>query len=333
MTSGHNMITSSITLNLNTWYYIVLTYKKGVGMTLYVNGEVVATKTPSESSTLNYNIQPSGTINPLYIGWFDYFKGVIDEVRIYPRSLSISQIQQRYNETKTGQTNSSTIVQAELKTGETWYCKVTPNDSHIDGETKTSNQIIIGQNNKPMAKDLKITPATPNTTDNLTAAYTYFDPDGDPENTTLTEIRWYRNGILVPELNSTLTVPSSFTSKGEVWYFTVRPSDGKEYGDIYQSPSVLIQNSPPTINSYYPLNDPTIKLGEPQDFNITCTDPDGDTLIIKWYINGTLKEEWNGYTSVTFLPDQAGVYTITVVVSDGQKPASHDWLLTVEEQS
>jgi len=431
MTSGHNMITSSITLNLNAWYHIVLTYKKSVGMTLYVNGEVVATKTPSESSTLNYNIQPSGTINPLYIGWFDYFKGVIDEVRIYPRSLSTSQIQQRYNETKTGQTNSSTIVQAELKTGETWYCKVTPNDSHIDGETKTSNQIIIGQNNKPMAKDLAITPAKPNTTENLTATYTYFDPDGDPENKTLTEIRWYRNGALVPELNNTLLVPSNYTLKGEIWYFTVKPSDGTTYGDIYKSPSVKIQNTPPqiitititpetaytnstlnaTITSYDADNDTitftyqwqkynetegtwqdipgatnqtlgpenfnkgdkikvictpydgeeygesqeaiitisnappeilsqypsekniTINKGDTQDFNVTCIDIDGDILTIEWYINGTLQQEWTGNTSVTFQPDQAGVYTITVVVSDGQEPTSHDWLLTVEEQS
>ena len=143
MVSGHNQITSSTTLNLNTWYHIVLTYKKNVGMALYLNGTLVASKTPSESSTLNYNIQPSGTINPLYIGWFDYFKGTIDEVRIYSRCLSQNQIVQRYNETKDGLSNSSTIVAAELQVGDVWTCKVTPNDSHQDGITKTSNQIII----------------------------------------------------------------------------------------------------------------------------------------------------------------------------------------------
>jgi membrane carboxypeptidase/penicillin-binding protein PbpC len=282
-----------------------------------------------------------------------------------------------------------------------------------------------------MAKDLAITPAKPNTTENLTATYTYFDPDGDPENKTLTEIRWYRNGALVPELNNTLIVPSNYTLKGEIWYFTVKPSDGTTYGDIYKSPSVKIQNTPPqiitititpdpaytnstlnaTITSYDADNDTitftyqwqkynetegtwqdipgatnqtlgpenfnkgdkikvictpydgeeygesqeaiitisnappeilshypsekniTINKGDTQDFNVTCIDIDGDILTIEWYINGTLQQEWTGNTSVTFQPDQAGVYTITVVVSDGQEPTSHDWLLTVEEQS
>ncbi|MEM2293913.1 MAG: DUF2341 domain-containing protein [Nitrososphaerota archaeon] len=329
MVSGHNMITSTTTLNLNTWYHIVLTYKKGSGMTLYVNGEEVAKKTLSESATLNYNIQPSGP-NPLYIGWFDYFKGTIDEIRIYPRSLTQSQIQQRYNETKDGQTNSSTIVAEELKTGEKWYCKVTPNDSHQDGTTKTSNTVTIGQNDKPIAKNLKITPTTPKTTDSLTATYTYFDPDGDPESGT--QIYWYRNGQLVPEINNTLTVPSSYTSKGETWYFTVKPSDGTEYGETQTSLIVTILNSSPEITSWYPLTDPVpILLGQSQEFNITYIDPDNDPVTIQWYINDTLIEEWTNYTSIIFVPEQAGTYIIEVIVSDQQSTDTHYWTLIVQE--
>ncbi|MEM2779950.1 MAG: DUF2341 domain-containing protein [Candidatus Bathyarchaeia archaeon] len=323
--SGHNMITTTTTLNLNTWYHIVLTYKKGSGMTLYVNGEEVARKTPSESVTLNYNIQPSGP-NPLYIGWFDYFKGTIDEIRIYPRSLTPQQIQQRYNETKDGQTNSSTIVAEELKTGEKWYCKITPNDSHQDGTTKTSNTVTIGQNDKPIAKNLKITPTTPKTTDDLTATYTYFDPDGDPESGT--QIYWYRNGQLVPELNNSLIVPSSYTTKGETWYFTVKPSDGTEYGETQTSPSVTITNSPPKIDSYFPETDPTINEGESQMFNITYSDNDNDPITIQWYLNGTLVSTNDNYTFEANYTS-AGTYNVKVVISDGQDEDSHEWTLTV----
>lgn len=141
--SGLNKIESSIALNLNTWYHVVLTYKKGVALTLYINGTPVAVKTPIDLPTLNYNIQKSGS-NSLYIGWFDYFKGKIDEVRIYPKCLSQSQIQQRYNETKAGSTESSTIVATELAIGDIWECKITPNDSYQDGITKSSNSIVIG---------------------------------------------------------------------------------------------------------------------------------------------------------------------------------------------
>jgi len=323
--SGHNMITTTTTLNLNTWYHIVLTYKKGSEMTLYINGIAVATKTATESPTLNYNIQPSGS-NPLYIGWFDYFKGTIDEIRIYPRSLTPQQIQQRYNETKDGQTNSSTIVAEELKTGEKWYCKITPNDSHQDGTTKTSNTVTIGQNDNPIAKNLKITPTTPKTTDDLTATYTYFDPDGDPESGT--QIYWYRNGQLVPELNNSLIVPSSYTTKGETWYFTVKPSDGTEYGETQTSPSVTITNSPPKIDSYFPETDPTINEGESQMFNITYSDNDNDPITIQWYLNGTLVSTNDNYIFEANYTS-AGKYNVKVVISDGQDEDSHEWILTV----
>ena len=336
MISGHNKITYDTPLQLNTWYHVVLTYKKGVGMTLYVNGTAVATKTASESTTLNYNIQPSGTINPLYIGWFDYFKGKIDEVRIYPKSLTPQQILQRYNETKDGLSNSSTIVAAELNEGDIWRCEVTPTDSHQDGTTKTSNPVTIGQNNKPIAKDLTITPTTPKTNDNLTATYTYFDPDGDPENTTLTEIRWYRNGIPVQELNNTLIVPSNFTTKGEIWYFTVRPSDGTDFGQPQTSPNVTIQNSPPQIDYYDPTEaNVTISKGQSKEFNVTCSDIDGDILTIEWWVNETSVQNQTGtYTSsYTFNSTNypTGTYTITVVVKDNETQTSHQWTLIVKE--
>ena len=283
MISGLNQLTYNTTLQLNAWYHITLTYKKGMALTLFINGTAVATKTPSESSTLNYNIQPSGP-NPLYIGWFDYFKGIIDEVRIYPKSLTPQQIYQRYSETKDGQTNSSTIVQAELQTGDTWYCKVTPNDSHQDGTTKTSNTITIGQNNKPSAKNLTITPQTPNTNDDLIGNYTFFDPDGDPENGT--EILWYKDGELQPHLNNTLIVPANETTKGETWCFTVKPKDGTDFGALQTSANVTIQNTPPSITNLTITPDPAY-TNNTLTANPTALDPDEDNI--------TFAYQWQKY--------------------------------------
>jgi len=326
MISGHNEITSNIALLTNTWYHVVLTYKSGVGLTLYLNGIAVATKTG-----VSGNIQPSGTINPLYIGWFDYFKGIIDEVRIYPKCLSQAQIYQRYTETKDGLSNSSTIVSQELNTGDTWRCEVTPNDPHQDGTTKSSNTVTIGYNNKPAAKDLTITPITPRTNDNLTASYIYFDPDGDPENVTQTEIRWFRNGAIVPELNNTLIVPSNFTKKGEIWHFTVRPSDGKEYGDTYESPHVLIQNTPPTIDSYTP-SELVLEINETQtiQFTHTSSDADNDTLTYSWLLDEIEQSTAQNWTYTTDY-DSAGIHDITLVVYDTElATAQQQWTVTVQ---
>jgi hypothetical protein len=235
MISGHKRVTSSTTLQINTWYHVVLTYKSGVGMTLYINGVPDVTQ-----AAITGNIQPAGDLNPLFIGWFDYFKGRIDEVRVYPNSLSSQQIYQRYLETRGGLSNSSTIVSAETVSGERWRCEVTPNDSHIDGVTRSSNTILLGVNNKPIARNLATAPTLPGANDNLTASYTYFDPEGNLESGT--EIRWYRNGVLQPLLNDTLVVEYGNTTIGETWYFTVRPKDGTDFGDLQASPSVIIQN-------------------------------------------------------------------------------------------
>jgi len=225
MISGLKQITYNTTLLTNTWYHVALTYKSGLGLTLYVNGVAVATKTG-----ISGNIQPSGS-NPLYIGWFDYFKGIIDEVRIYPRSLSPQQIYQHYIETKDGLSNSSTIVSQESNVNDVWKCEVTPNDSHQDGTTKTSNPITIGENNRPI------------------------------------------------------------------------------------------------ITSYYPETDPTINETESQEFNVTCFDPDGDSLTIEWWNGTMLVKTETGVTTSSYTFDamlgSAGPYIITVIVKDGLVQMSH----------
>ena len=134
--SGYNRVTYYSSLQKNRWYHVAFTYKNGT-LTLYVDGITVASKSVSG------NIQTSGT-EPLYIGWFDYFKGLIDEVRIYPKSLSPQQIYQRYIETKGGLSNSSTIVSQETEIGDTWKCEVTPNDGYQNGIARFSNSITIG---------------------------------------------------------------------------------------------------------------------------------------------------------------------------------------------
>ena len=138
MISGYNRITYETPLQINRWYHVALTYKSNVGLTLYIDGTAVAT------TLVSGNIQRSGLERALYISWFDYFKGLIDEVRTYPKSLSPQQIYQRYIETKDGLSNSSTIVFQETEIDEVWKCKVTPNDVYQDGIAKFSNSTTIG---------------------------------------------------------------------------------------------------------------------------------------------------------------------------------------------
>jgi hypothetical protein len=79
-------------LPLNTWSHIALTYDKA-NLRLYVNGTQVA------SAAATANIATSA--NPLQIGgdniYGQFFNGRIDEVRVYSRALSASEIQTDMN--------------------------------------------------------------------------------------------------------------------------------------------------------------------------------------------------------------------------------------------
>ena len=79
-------------LPINTWTHLAVTYN-GSTLTLYRNGVAVATS--NVSGTL------SPTTGTLQIGasqFGEYFKGLIDEVRIYNRALSDTEIQALYQQ-------------------------------------------------------------------------------------------------------------------------------------------------------------------------------------------------------------------------------------------
>ena len=84
---------SGTQLPINAWTHLAATYD-GSTQRLYVNGAQVATRTQTGA------IQTS--TNPLRIGgdslWDEYFQGRIDEVRIYNRALSVSEIQTDMNQ-------------------------------------------------------------------------------------------------------------------------------------------------------------------------------------------------------------------------------------------
>ena len=88
ISTGSNVdVRATATLALNAWSHLAATYD-GATLRLFVNGTQVSTR------AVTGGIAVSG--NPLRIGgnsvWGEYFNGYIDEVRIYNRALSASQI-------------------------------------------------------------------------------------------------------------------------------------------------------------------------------------------------------------------------------------------------
>ncbi|MDQ1317216.1 MAG: type sorting protein, partial [Candidatus Poribacteria bacterium] len=207
--------------------------------------------------------------------------------------------------------NITAIPSIELITGQKWYVVIQPCDGTQYGETKQSKLVTIGEktpvnppfNTPPEATDLRISPEKPlsfrrvteelMTTDNLQCEYKYTDSDNDSENDS--EIRWYKNNVLQKAYNNKKVVSASDTVKGESWYFTVKPKDGKNFGDLKTSPTVTIINTPPTLTSI------NIKPTYPKKTdNLLCdyvySDLDRDVengTEIKWYKNDELQPSYN----------------------------------------
>ena len=96
----------------------------------------------------------------------------------------------------------------------------------------------------------------------MTANYTFVDPDGDSEDKAKTILTWFRNGVPIPALTNKRTISTadllasrsdnpqdSMISKGQEWFFTVRPNDGLAFGPQATSHTVTIANTPPVATA------------------------------------------------------------------------------------
>lgn len=89
--SGVDVVTSSETLVTTKWYHVAFTYNYVSGSAnVYINGV-------NRGNGSFSNFVPSSV--PLWVGKVAdlYFKGIIDEVRIYNRALSAEEILDIYN--------------------------------------------------------------------------------------------------------------------------------------------------------------------------------------------------------------------------------------------
>jgi hypothetical protein len=87
-TSAENRATGTANTALNAWTYLAATWN-GTTLRLYVNGVEVG------SRALTGTIRTSTGV--LRIGgntvWSEWFRGLIDEVRVYNRALTLQEIQ------------------------------------------------------------------------------------------------------------------------------------------------------------------------------------------------------------------------------------------------
>ena len=101
-------------IEYNKWYYFVHAWDKTNGLVLYVNGEKVST-------ALMNNYDASTSSNYIWLGFSPngcagdagFFKGKIDDIRIYNTSLSLSEVQENYTAGLNSMLSNQTISKQE----------------------------------------------------------------------------------------------------------------------------------------------------------------------------------------------------------------------------
>ncbi|HIO95085.1 MAG TPA: hypothetical protein EYN46_06975 [Candidatus Poseidoniales archaeon] len=174
-------------------------------------------------------------------------------------------------------------------------------------------------NQPPSAAYVSISPSLATTTDTLQLNYAYSDPDSDAESGT--QIRWYRDGVLISALDDQPTVGSGNTSKGQFWNASITPSDGTDSGSLVESSTVEIVNSVPVVDSA--AISPAIPLeGDELTLSYSFSDADsGDTPALndtRWYVDGARIAAFDGEVSVPSIAVHSGdVWHAEITASDG----------------
>lgn len=180
----------------------------------------------------------------------------------------------------------------------------------------------------PVVQNLEIVPENPSVYTKIRASYLYSDVNGDPEDLENTEIRWYINGVEFEPLRNlrvwndiddvfdplwiygfsfdpddvppgsrvdefARTRSESLINVGDSVYFTVRPSDGENAGELVRSPAVEIRSAPPFVTDVVIVG---VDSQGNAKANVTSSsiarasygifDNDESLTTIVWFVNG-----------------------------------------------
>ncbi|HEX6999744.1 MAG TPA: hypothetical protein VF322_16540 [Gammaproteobacteria bacterium] len=144
---------------------------------------------------------------------------------------------------------------------------LTVSDGH---NTATATASVTIGNAPPVITTLTITPADPDTTDDLAASYAAHDPDGDA--LTFSHV-WRVNGTVI-EGQTGPTLPASAHERDDVVTVEVLASDGAATTSLEASTTIL--DAPAFVSVASPPG--TATYGSLVQFEATVEDPDGDPV-------------------------------------------------------
>ena len=152
-----NRVSAPMELNDNVWHMMTITYKELTNLSMYVDGSLVDSIVPNETvSSNNYNY----TIGARYTGVAP-FNGLVDELKIYNRSLTPEEITNLYNlgkqykEIGTWTSENQTMIWGK-RVGNMTIEGVGLNISKVQW-LRENDSVVLAEYNKPITNTMTIT--------------------------------------------------------------------------------------------------------------------------------------------------------------------------------
>ncbi len=132
-----------------TWTHIAFVMDAGNNYSGYKNGVLNNTDTSVSSGPFLYaGVDTNFRIGMLVDGT-NGFNGSIDNFRIWNRTLTSTEIQQLYDDSKNGYSNFATIVTGNTQLNDNWTCQIIPNDGLADGTLAQNSTSITSPPTAP----------------------------------------------------------------------------------------------------------------------------------------------------------------------------------------
>jgi len=165
-----------------------------------------------------------------------------------------------------------------------------------------------------------------NINETLTISAYFTDVDGDTLNYTASST----SSITITIVDGVATLdPTEDWTGSETVAFTATDGTLSITGNtitLTVNDTTTSSNNAPTLDSYSPETDPTLAEGESQDFTVSYSDSDNDTVTATWYLDNSETTTGDTYT---FSTESSGVYTVRVDLSDGTDTTAKSWQVTV----
>ena len=158
---------------------------------------------------------------------------------------------------------------------------------------------------------------------NLTTPFRFTSVSTDPDGT-ISEISWdFGDGTA----GTGASVSHLYRSGGD-FNVTLTVTDNENAQSVCVT--LIRINRAPEIRSFLPVRNVTIRVDDGLNFSIAVTDPDGDILKTRWFVNG-MEMQNNTDMRFHYIFHVDGAFVVTATVEDGRDgTASTGWNVTVK---